>query len=160
MAKKAAAQEKISKWQEEQEKAYQAEQEAAKKEAKAREDEQKALLEREEKLRKQREEELEAVERLKKEQRLEHARQSVVTSDMNEIMAVIQRAKQEDAQNELQDELAKQVQQVQQLAGEKNLELVSEIPSDVEEKEKLQVPEDISHSRMRFQRTKLQKVKF
>ena len=142
LAKKAAAQEKISKWQEEQEKAYQ---EAAKKEAKAREDEQKALLEREEKLRKQREEELEAVERLKKEQRLEHARQSVVTSDMNEIMAVIQRAKQEDAQNELQDELAKQVQQVQQLAGEKNLELVSEIPSDVEEKEKLQVPEDISH---------------
>lgn len=103
------------------------------------------MLEREEKLRKQREEELEAVERLKKEQRLEHARQSVVTSDMNEIMAVIQRAKQEDAQNELQDELAKQVQQVQQLAGEKNLELVSEIPSDVEEKEKLQVPEDISH---------------
>lgn len=145
LAKKAAAQEKISKWQEEQEKAYQAEQEAAKKEAKAREDEQKALLEREEKLRKQREEELEAVERLKKEQRLEHARQSVVTSDMNEIMAVIQRAKQEDAQNELQDELAKQVQQVQQLAGEKNLELVSEIPSDVEEKEKLQVPEDISY---------------
>lgn len=145
LAKKAAAQEKISKWQEEQEKAYQAEQEAAKKEAKAREEEQKALLEREEKLRKQREEELEAVERLKKEQRLEHARQSVVTSDMNEIMAVIQRAKQEDAQNELQDELAKQVQQVQQLAGEKDLELVSEIPSDVEEKEKLQVPEDISH---------------
>lgn len=145
LAKKAAAQEKISKWQEEQEKAYQAEQEAAKKEAKAREDEQKALLEREEKLRKQREEELEAVERLKKEQRLEHARQSVVTSDMNEIMAVIQRAKQEDAQNELQDELAKQVQQVQQLAGEKDLELVSEISSDVEEKEKLQVPEDISH---------------
>lgn len=143
LAKKAAAQEKISKWQEEQEKAYQAEQEAAKKEAKAREDEQKALLEREEKLRKQREEELEAVERLKKEQRLEHARQSVVTSDMNEIMAVIQRAKQEDAQNELQDELAKQVQQVQQLAGEKDLELVSEIPSDVEEKEKLQVSEDI-----------------
>lgn len=145
LAKKAAAQEKISKWQEEQEKAYQAEQEAAKKEAKAREDEQKALLEREEKLRKQREEELEAVERLKKEQRLEHARQSVVTSDMNEILAVIQRAKQEDVQNELQDELAKQVQQVQQLAGEKDLELVSEIPSDVEEKEKLQVPEDISH---------------
>ena len=145
LAKKAAAQEKISKWQEEQEKAYQAEQEAAKKEAKAREDEQKALLEREEKLRKQREEELEAVERLKKEQRLEHARQSVVTSDMNEIMAVIQRAKQEDAQNELQDELAKQVQQVQQLAGEKDLELVSEIPSDVEEKQKLQVPEDISY---------------
>ena len=145
LAKKAAAQEKISKWQEEQEKAYQAEQEAAKKEARAREDEQKALLEREEKLRKQREEELEAVERLKKEQRLEHARQSVVTSDMNEIMAVIQRAKQEDVQNELQDELAKQVQQVQQLAGEKDLELVSEIPSDVEEKEKLQVPEDISH---------------
>lgn len=148
LAKKAAAQEKISKWQEEQEKAYQAEQEAAKKEAKAREDEQKALLEREEKLRKQREEELEAVERLKKEQRLEHARQSVVTSDMNEIMAVIQRAKQEDAQNELQDELAKQVQQVQQvqqLAGEKDLELVSEIPSDVEEKEKQQVPEDISY---------------
>lgn len=145
LAKKAAAQEKISKWQEEQEKAYQAEQEAAKKEAKAREDEQKALLEREEKLRKQREEELEAVERLKKEQRLEHARQSVVTSDMNEIMAVIQRAKQEDAQNELQDELAKQVKQVQQLAGEKDLELVSEIPSDVEEKEKLQVPEDISY---------------
>ena len=145
LAKKAAAQEKISKWQEEQEKAYQAEQEAAKKEAKAREDEQKALLEREEKLRKQREEELEAVERLKKEQRLEHARQSVVTSDMNEIMAVIQRAKQEDAQNELQDELAKQVQQVQQLAGEKDLELVSEIPSDVEEKEKLQVPEDVSY---------------
>ena len=145
LAKKAAAQEKISKWQEEQEKAYKAEQEAAKKEAKAREDEQKALLEREEKLRKQREEELEAVERLKKEQRLEHARQSVVTSDMNEIMAVIQRAKQEDAQNELQDELAKQVQQVQQLAGEKDLELVSEIPSDVEEKEKMQVPEDISY---------------
>ena len=145
LAKKAAAQEKISKWQEEQEKAYQAEQEAAKKEAKAREAEQKALLEREEKLRKQREEELEAVERLKKAQRLEHARQSVVTSDMNEIMAVIQRAKQEDAQNELQDELAKQVQQVQQLAGEKDLELVSEIPSDVEEKEKLQVPEDISY---------------
>ena len=145
LAKKAAAQEKISKWQEEQEKAYQAEQEAAKKEAKAREDEQKALLEREEKLRKQREEELEAVERLKKEQRLEHARQSVVTSDMNEIMAVIQRAKQEDAQNELQDELAKQVQQVQQLAGEKDLELVSEISSDVEEEEKLQVPEDISY---------------
>lgn len=145
LAKKAAAQEKISKWQEEQEKAYQAEQEAAKKEAKAREDEQKALLEREEKLRKQREEELEAVERLKKEQRLEHARQSVVTSDMNEIMAVIQRAKQEDAQNELQDELAKQVKQVQQLAGEKDLELVSEIPSDVEEKEKQQVPEDISY---------------
>lgn len=145
LAKKAAAQEKISKWQEEQEKAYQAEQEAAKKEAKAREDEQKALLEREEKLRKQREEELEAVERLKKEQRLEHARQSVVTSDMNEIMAVIQRAKQEDAQNEQQDELAKQVQQVQQLAGEKDLELVSEIPSDVEEKEKLQVSEDISY---------------
>lgn len=145
LAKKAAAQEKISKWQEEQEKAYQAEQEAAKKEAKAREDEQKALLEREEKLRKQREEELEAVERLKKEQRLEHARQSVVTSDMNEIMAVIQRAKQEDAQNELQNELAKQVQQVQQLAGEKDLELVSEIPSDVEEKEKLQVSEDISY---------------
>ena len=137
LAKKAAAQEKISKWQEEQE--------AAKKEAKAREDEQKALLEREEKLRKQREEELEAVERLKKEQRLEHARQSVVTSDMNEIMAVIQRAKQEDAQSELQDELAKQVQQVQQLAGEKDLELVSEIPSDVEEKEKLQVSEDISY---------------
>ena len=145
LAKKAAAKEKISKWQEEQEKAYQAEQEAAKKEAKAREDEQKALLEREEKLRKQREEELEAVERLKKEQRLEHARQSVVTSDMNEIMAVIQRAKQEDAQNELQDELAKQVQQVQQLAGEKDLELVSEIPSDVEEKEKMQVPEDSSY---------------
>ena len=90
-------------------------------------------------------EELEVVERLKKEQRLEHARQSVVTSDMNEIMAVIQRAKQEDAQNELQDELAKQVQQVQQLAGEKDLELVSEIPSDVEEKEKLQVSEDISY---------------
>lgn len=145
LAKKAAAQEKISKWQEEQEKAYQAEQEAAKKEAKAREDEQKALLEREEKLRKQRKEEQEAVERLKKEQRLEHARQSVVTSDMNEIMAVIQRAKQEDAQNELQDVLAKQVQQVQQLAGEKDLELVSEIPSDVEEKEKMQVPEDISY---------------
>ena len=145
LAKKAAAQEKISKWQEEQEKAYQAEQEAAKKEAKAREEEQKALLEREEKLRKQREEELEAVERLKKAQRLEHARQSVVTSDMNEIMAVIQRAKQEDAQNELQDELAKQVQQVQQLAGEKDLEQVSEISSDVEEEEKLQVPEDISY---------------
>ena len=145
LAKKAAAQEKISKWQEEQEKAYQAEQEAAKKEAKAREDEQKALLEREEKLRKQRKEEQEAVERLKKAQRLEHARQSVVTSDMNEIMAVIQRAKQEDAQNELQDELAKQVQQVQQLAGEKDLEPVSEIPSDVEEEEKLQVPEDISY---------------
>ena len=148
LAKKAAAQEKISKWQEEQEKAYQEEQEAAKKEAKAREEEQKALLEREEKLRKQREEELEAVERLKKAQRLEHARQSVVTSDMNEIMAVIQRAKQEDAQNELQDELAKQVQQVQQLAEEKDLELVSEIPSDVEdveEEEKLQVPEDISY---------------
>lgn len=145
LAKKAAAQEKISKWQEEQEKAYQAEQEAAKKEAKAREEEQKALLEREEKLRKQREEELEAVERLKKAQRLEHARQSVVTSDMNEIMAVIQRAKQEDAQNELQDELAKQVQQVQQLAGEKDLELVSDIHSDVEEEEKLQVPEDISY---------------
>lgn len=145
LAKKAAAQEKISKWQEEQEKAYQAEQEVAKKEAKAREDEQKALLEREEKLRKQRKEEQEAVERLKKEQRLEHARQSVVTSDMNEIMAVIQRAKQEDAQNELQDELAKQVQQVQQIAGEKDLELVSEIPSDVEEKEKMQVPEDISY---------------
>ena len=33
---------------------------------------------------------------------------------------------------------------MQQLAGEKDLELVSEIPSDVEEKEKLQVPEDIS----------------
>lgn len=145
LAKKAAAQEKISKWQEEQEKAYQAEQEAAKKEAKAREAEQKALLEREEKLRKQRKEEQEAVERLKKAQRLEHARQSVVTNDMNEIMAVIQRAKQEDAQNELQDELAKQVQQVQQLAGEKDLELVSEIPSDVEEKEKLQVSEDISY---------------
>ena len=145
LAKKAAAKEKISKWQEEQEKAYQAEQEAAKKEAKAREDEQKALLEREEKLRKQREEELEAVERLKKEQRLEHARQSVVTSDMNEIMAVIQRAKQEDAQSELQDELAKQVQQVQQLAGEKNLEQVSEISSDAEEEEKLQVPEDVSY---------------
>ena len=145
LAKKAAAQEKFSKWQEEQEKAYQAEQEAAKEEAKAREDEQKALLEREEKLRKQREEELEAVEHLKKAQRLEHARQSVVTSDMNEIMAVIQRAKQEDAQNELQDELAKQVQQVQQLAGEKDLELVSEIPSDVEEKEKMQVSEDISY---------------
>ena len=145
LAKKAAAQEKISKWQEEQEKAYQAEQEAAKKEAKAREDEQKALLEREEKLRKQRKEEQEAVERLKKAQRLEHARQSVVTSDMNEIMAVIQRAKQEDAQNELQDELAKQVQQVQQLAGEKDLEPVSEISSDVEEEEKLQVPEDISY---------------
>lgn len=145
LAKKAAAQEKISKWQEEQEKAYQAEQEAAKKEAKAREAEQKALLEREEKLRKQRKEEQEAVERLKKAQRLEHARQSVVTSDMNEIMAVIQRAKQEDAQNELQDELAKQVQQVQQLAGEKDLELVSEIPSDVEEKEKQQVSEDISY---------------
>ena len=145
LAKKAAAQEKISKWQEEQEKAYQAEQEAAKKEAKAREDEQKALLEREEKLRKQRKEEQEAVERLKKAQRLEHARQSVVTSDMNEIMAVIQRAKQEDAQNELQDELAKQVQQVQQLAGEKDLELVSEISSDVEEEEKMQVPEDISY---------------
>ena len=145
LAKKAAAQEKISKWQEEQEKAYQAEQEAAKKEAKAREEEQKALLEREEKLRKQREEELEAVERLKKAQRLEHARQSVVTSDMNEIMAVIQRAKQEDAQNELQDELAKQVQQVQQLAGEKDLELVSDIHSDVEEEEKLQVPEDLSY---------------
>lgn len=145
LAKKAAAQEKISKWQEEQEKAYQAEQEAAKKEAKAREEEQKALLEREEKLRKQREEELEAVERLKKAQRLEHARQSVVTSDMNEIMAVIQRAKQEDAQNELQDELAKQVQQVQQLAGEKDLELVSDIHSDVEEEEKLQVPEELSY---------------
>ena len=145
LAKKAAAQEKISKWQEEQEKAYQAEQEAAKKEAKAREEEQKALLEREEKLRKQREEELEAVERLKKAQRLEHARQSVVTSDMNEIMAVIQRAKQEDAQNELQDELAKQVQQVQQLAEEKDLELVSDIHSDVEEEEKLQVPEDLSY---------------
>lgn len=145
LAKKAAAQEKISKWQEEQEKAYQAEQEAAKKEAKAREEEQKALLEREEKLRKQREEELEAVERLKKAQRLEHARQSVVTSDMNEIMAVIQRAKQEDAQNELQDELAKQVQQVQQLAGGKDLELVSDIHSDVEEEEKLQVPEDLSY---------------
>lgn len=145
LAKKAAAQEKISKWQEEQEKAYQAEQEAAKKEAKAREEEQKALLEREEKLRKQREEELEAVERLKKAQRLEHARQSVVTSDMNEIMAVIQRAKQEDAQNELQDELAKQVQQVQQLAREKDLELVSDIHSDVEEEEKLQVPEELSY---------------
>lgn len=145
LAKKAAAKEKISKWQEEQEKAYQAEQEAAKKEAKAREDEQKALLEREEKLRKQRKEEQEAVERLKKAQRLEHARQSVVTSDMNEIMAVIQRAKQEDAQSELQDELAKQVQQVQQLAGEKNLEQVSEISSDAEEKEKLQVPEDVSY---------------
>ena len=145
LAKKAAAQEKISKWQEEQEKAYQAEQEAAKKEAKAREEEQKALLEREEKLRKQREEELEAVERLKKAQRLEHARQSVVTSDMNEIMAVIQRAKQEDAQNELQDELAKQVQQVQQLAGEKDLELVSDIHSDVEEEEKLHVPEELSY---------------
>lgn len=145
LAKKAAAQEKISKWQEEQEKAYQAEQEAAKKEAKAREEEQKALLEREEKLRKQREEELEAVERLKKAQRLEHARQSVVTSDMNEIMAVIQRAKQEDAQKELQDELAKQVQQVQQLAEEKDLELVSDIHSDVEEEEKLHVPEELSY---------------
>lgn len=145
LAKKAAAKEKISKWQEEQEKAYQAEQEAAKKEAKAREAEQKALLEREEKLRKQRKEEQEAVERLKKAQRLEHARQSVVTSDMNEIMAVIQRAKQEDAQSELQDELAKQVQQVQQLAGEKNLEQVSEISSDAEEEEKLQVPEDVSY---------------
>ena len=137
--------EKLQKKQEEQEKAYQAEQEAAKKEAKAREDEQKALLEREEKLRKQRKEEQEAVERLKKAQRLEHARQSVVTSDMNEIMAVIQRAKQEDAQSELQDELAKQVQQVQQLAGEKNLEQVSEISSDAEEEEKLQVPEDVSY---------------
>ena len=103
------------------------------------------MLEREEKLRKQRKEEQEAVERLKKAQRLEHARQSVVTSDMNEIMAVIQRAKQEDAQSELQDELAKQVQQVQQLAGEKNLEQVSEISSDAEEEEKLQVPEDVSY---------------
>lgn len=112
------------------------------------------------KLRKQREEELEAVERLKKEQRLEHARQSVVTSDMNEIMAVIQRAKQEDAQNELQDELAKQVQQVQQLAGEKDLELVSEIPSDVEEKKNCRCLRIFPICRMRFQRTKLQKVKF
>ena len=34
---------------------------------------------------------------------------------------------------------------MQQLAGEKDLELVSEIPSDVEEKEKLQVSEDISY---------------
>lgn len=118
------------------------------------------MLEREEKLRKQREEELEAVERLKKEQRLEHARQSVVTSDMNEIMAVIQRAKQEDAQNELQDELAKQVQQVQQLAGEKDLELVSEILQMLKRKKNCRCLRIFPICRMRFQRTKLQKVKF
>ncbi len=99
----------------------QREKEKALKEEKEREDARKAAenlceqKEREEQLRlKHEQEEREALERLKEAQRQEQDRHSVVTSDMNEIMAVIQRAKQEDAQNDLRTALAQEVLQAQQ----------------------------------------------
>ncbi len=160
-AERAAAEEKILKWQEEQEKAYQAEQEAAKEEARAREAEQRAALEREEQLRLQHEqeeqlrvqheqEEREAVERLKETQRQEPARRSVVTSDMNEIMAVIQRAKQEEAQNDLQEALAQEVLQAQQeTVGEKAAEetaedIVEKTTEDASEKTAKDASEEVA----------------
>lgn len=117
------------------------EKEKAIKEEQAREDARKAAerlkeqKEREEQERLQREqEEREAVERLKKAQRQEHARRSVVTSDMNEIMAVIQRARQEDAQSDLQAVLAQEVQQVQQQnAEEEKVQAKAKAEEEVEE---------------------------
>ena len=115
----------------------QCDEEKARKEEQEREDARKAAeslreqKECEEQLRLQHEqEEREAVERLKKAQRQEHARHSVVTNDMNEIMAVIQRAKQEDAQDELQESLAKEVLQVQQLSAKEENAHADEISKD------------------------------
>lgn len=127
----------------------QREKEAALKEEKEREDARKAAeslreqKEREEQLRLQHEqEEREAVERLKKAQRQEHARRSVVTSDMNEIMAVIQRARQEDAQSDLQAVLAQEVQQVQQENAEEEKAQV-EAKSEAEVEKTVVEPESI-----------------
>ena len=121
----------------------QRDEEKARKEEQERDDARKAAQrleeqkEREEQLRLQREqEEREAVERLKKAQKQERASRSVVTSDMNEIMAVIQRAKQEDAQEELQETLAQQVQQAQ-------LDKQEEIAAD---KENANEPEEIEEA--------------
>lgn len=179
-AQKEETQKQITKWQREQEAAYQAEQEAAKAEAKAREAEQIAAREREEKLRLQREEEkalkeerereearkaaerlheqkereeqerlqreqeeLEAVERLKQAQKKEHSKLNVVTSDMNEIMAVIQRARQEDAQNDLQESLAKEIQEVQKQVAAEEVEKAEEPETEEIESEEAEEPEKI-----------------
>ncbi len=127
----------------------QREKEAALKEEKEREDARKAAeslreqKEREEQIRLQHEqEEREAVERLKKAQRQEHASRSVVTSDMNEIMAVIQRARQEDAQRDLQAALAQEVLQVQQENAEEEKAQV-EAKSEAEVEETVVEPESI-----------------
>lgn len=121
----------------------QRDEEKARKEEQEREDARKAAeslreqKEREEQLRLQHEqEEREAVERLKKAQRQEHARRSVVTDDMNEIMAVIQRAKQEDAQSDLQAALAQEVLQAQQENAEEKAveETRKEAETTIEEK--------------------------
>lgn len=121
----------------------QRDEEKARKEEQEREDVRKAAeslreqKEREEQLRLQHEqEEREAVERLKKAQRQEHARRSVVTDDMNEIMAVIQRAKQEDAQSDLQAALAQEVLQAQQENAEEKAveETRKEAETTIEEK--------------------------
>ncbi len=121
----------------------QRDEEKARKEEQEREDARKAAeslreqKEREEQLRLQHEqEEREAVERLKKAQRQEHARRSVVTDDMNEIMAVIQRAKQEDAQSDLQAALAQEVLQAQQENAEEKVveETRKEAETTIEEK--------------------------
>ncbi len=121
----------------------QRDEEKARKEEQEREDARKAAeslreqKEREEQLRLQHEqEEREAVERLKKAQRQEHARRSVVTSDMNEIMAVIQHAKQEDAQSDLQAALAQEVLQAQQENAEEKAveETRKEAETTIEEK--------------------------
>ncbi len=164
-AEKMATQQKILKWQAEQEAAKkeakaredeqraalereqklreQRDEEKARKEEQEREDARKAAeslreqKEREEQLRLQHEqEEREAVERLKKAQRQEHARRSVVTDDMNEIMAVIQRAKQEDAQSDLQAALAQEVLQAQQENAEEKVveETRKEAETTIEEK--------------------------
>lgn len=118
----------------------QRDEEKARKEEQERDDARKAAQrleeqkEREEQLRLQREqEEREAVERLKKAQKQERTSHSVVTSDMNEIMAVIQRAKQEDAQEELQETLAQQVQQAQ-LDKQEEVTVDEASPKEPEEK--------------------------
>lgn len=111
----------------------QREKEKALKEEREREEARKAAerlheqKEREEQERLQREqEELEAVERLKQAQKKEHSKLNVVTSDMNEIMAVIQRARQEDAQNDLQESLAKEIQEVQKQVAAEEVEKAEE----------------------------------
>lgn len=128
----------------------QREKEKALKEEREREEARKAAerlheqKEREEQERLQREqEELEAVERLKQAQKKEHSKLNVVTSDMNEIMAVIQRARQEDAQNDLQESLAKEIQEVQKQVAAEEVEKAEESETEEIESEEAEEPEKI-----------------